>query len=263
MSRGWNFGQRALSTFSIIVLAFLIVPILVIVPISFNSGAYFRFPPEGYSLRWYSAFWSDPEWLVALGRSFAISAGAAALATIFGTLAAFALRRVHPATGGVLLAIFIAPLIVPVVVLAAGAYFMLSAFGLIGTYAGMVALHAVLGIPFVVLVVSAALKRFDPSLERAAQISGSGPVRVLTRVTIPILAPAIVTGALFAFVTSFDEVVVGLFIAGPHWRTLPIKLFLGIQLEVTPLITVVASLMIFFTVAVIIGAAGVSRMRKV
>lgn len=254
--------KRILSTFSIFILAFLIIPILIIVPISLNSGAYFTFPPEGYSLRWYAAFWSDTEWLIALGRSFAISGGAAVIATVAGTAGAFGLRRLPRAAGSIVLAIFVAPLIVPVVVLAAGAYFMLSAFGLIGTYAGMVALHAVLGIPYAVLVVTAALQRFDPSLERAAQISGASPFRVITRVTVPILAPAIITGGLFAFVTSFDEVVVGLFIAGPQWRTLPIRLFLGIQLEVTPLITVVASLMVFFTIAAILGAAGIGRARK-
>jgi putative spermidine/putrescine transport system permease protein len=124
------------------------------------------------------------------------------LASVLGTLAAFGVRRVSDTLSAVLLSVFIAPLIVPVVVLAAGAYFMLSAIGLIGTYAGMVALHAVLGIPYVVLVVSAALKRFDPSLERAAQISGANPSRVLMRVTVPILAPAIITGSLFAFVRS-------------------------------------------------------------
>lgn len=120
-----------------------------------------------------------------------------------------------------------------------------------GTYFGMVVMHAVLGMPYVVLVVATALKRFDRNLERAALVCGASPTRVLQRVTIPILFPAVATGALFAFITSFDEVVVGLFIAGQNWRTLPVMLFQGIELEVTPIITVVASLLLFVTIFVL------------
>lgn len=240
-----------LASFSIAVLVYLVVPILLIVPISLNADAYFAFPPDQYSFRWYQAFANDGQWLVALGRSFLVGIGAATLATVLGLLAAIGISRSSQWVEAIAVPFFMAPLIVPVVVFAAGSYFMLSSMRMTGTYLGMVVMHAVLGLPYVVLVVVSALKRFDRNLERAALVCGASPIRVLQRVTIPILLPSVATGALFAFITSFDEVVMGLFIAGQNWRTLPVMLFQGIELEVTPIITVVASLLLFVTIAIL------------
>jgi len=156
------------------------------------------------------------------------------------------------------MAFVLSPMVVPLIITACGLYFMLSYLRLIGTFVGLVIAHTALGVPFVVVVVSASLQGFDRSLERAAISLGASPVRTFFKVTAPIIAPGIFTGAIFAFITSFDEVVIALFLAGPRWRTLPVKMFEGIRFEVNPTITAVATLVLMLAVLVLITSIWLS-----
>ena len=235
------------------VFLFLTAPILVIVPLSFNVEPYFTFTegmlsldPQAYSLRWYRTVAEDPEWLRALANSLVIGFAATALATALGTLAALGLA--NPAMPGRSLAmsLLISPMVTPVIISAAGMFFFYSDLGLAQTYPGLILAHTALGTPFVVITVTATLAGFDPNLTRAAASLGAGPVRTFRRVQLPLIAPGVISGALFAFATSFDEVVTVLFIGGLDQRTIPRQMWSGIREQISPAILAVATLLIAF-----------------
>ncbi len=235
------------------VFLFLTAPILVIVPLSFNVEPYFTFTegmlsldPQAYSLRWYRTVAEDPEWLRALANSLVIGFAATALATALGTLAALGLA--NPAMPGRSLAmsLLISPMVTPVIISAAGMFFFYSDLGLAQTYPGLILAHTALGTPFVVITVTATLSGFDPNLTRAAASLGAGPVRTFRRVQLPLIAPGVISGALFAFATSFDEVVTVLFIGGLDQRTIPRQMWAGIREQISPAILAVATLLIAF-----------------
>ena len=185
--------------------------------------------PQAYSLRWYRTVAGDPEWLRALVNSLVIGFSATALATALGTLAALGLA--NPAMPGRSLAmtLLISPMVTPVIISAAGMFFFYSDLGLAQTYPGLILAHTALGTPFVVITVTATLSGFDPNLTRAAASLGAGPLRTFRRVQLPLIAPGVVSGALFAFATSFDEVVTVLFIGGLEQRTIPRQMWSGIR----------------------------------
>ncbi len=235
------------------VFLFLTAPILVIVPLSFNVEPYFTFTegmlsldPQAYSLRWYRTVAEDPQWLRALANSLVIGFAATALATALGTLAALGLS--NPAMPGRSLAmgLLISPMVTPVIISAAGMFFFYSDLGLAQTYPGLILAHTALGTPFVVITVTATLSGFDPNLTRAAASLGAGPVRTFRRVQFPLIAPGVISGALFAFATSFDEVVTVLFIGGLDQRTIPRQMWSGIREQISPAILAVATLLIAF-----------------
>jgi putative spermidine/putrescine transport system permease protein len=235
------------------VFLFLTAPILVIVPLSFNVEPYFTFTkgmlsldPQAYSLRWYRTVVEDPEWLRALANSLMIGLSATALATALGTLAALGLS--NPAMPGRSLAmsLLISPMVTPVIISAAGMFFFYSDLGLAQTHLGLILAHTALGTPFVVITVTATLSGFDPNLTRAAASLGAGPVRTFRRVQLPLIAPGVISGALFAFATSFDEVVTVLFIGGLDQRTIPRQMWAGIREQISPAILAVATLLIAF-----------------
>ena len=238
-----------------LVFAFLLAPLLVIVPLSFNAEPYFTFTDgmlrldaDAFSLRWYRQVASDAVWRRALGNSLAIGAAATALATALGTLAAMGLA--HPAMPGRRLAmgLLISPMVTPLVISAAGMFFFYSSLGLAQTHAGLVLAHAALGTPFVVITVTATLSAFDRNLTRAAAGLGAGPWRTFRRVELPLIAPGVVSGALFAFAVSFDEVVVVLFMAGEAQRTIPRQMWAGVREQISPAILAVATFLIVFAV---------------
>ncbi len=246
-------GRRCYLAFCSAVFLFLIAPILVIVPLSFNVEPYFTFTegmlsldPEAYSLRWYRTVAEDPEWLRALANSLVIGFAATALATALGTLAALGLS--NPAMPGRSLAmsLLISPMVTPVIISAAGMFFFYSDLGLAQTYPGLILAHTALGTPFVVITVTATLSGFDPNLTRAAASLGAGPLRTFRRVQLPLIAPGVISGALFAFATSFDEVVTVLFIGGLDQRTIPRQMWAGIREQISPAILAVATLLIAF-----------------
>jgi len=241
------------------VFLFLTAPILVIVPLSFNVEPYFTFTegmlsldPQAYSLRWYRTVAEDPQWLRALANSLVIGFAATALATALGTLAALGLS--NPAMPGRSLAmsLLISPMVTPVIISAAGMFFFYSDLGLAQTYPGLILAHTALGTPFVVITVTATLSGFDPNLTRAAASLGAGPVRTFRRVQLPLIAPGVISGALFAFATSFDEVVTVLFIGGLDQRTIPRQMWAGIREQISPAILAVATVLIAFAVLLLL-----------
>lgn len=243
-----------------IVLLFLIAPVIVIVPLSFNAEPYFTFTPEmlslareGFSLRWYAEIFASAEWMQAIRTSLGVGFAATSIATVLGTLAALGLARPEMPARAAVTAFLISPLVVPVVIAASGMFFFYSDLRLTGTTAGLVIAHAALGAPFVVITVLAALAGHDPTLGRAAASLGADPATVFFRVTLPLILPGVVTGALFAFVTSFDEVVAVLFLGGPEQRTIPRQMWSGVRENMSPAILAVATLLIAVSALLLIA----------
>jgi putative spermidine/putrescine transport system permease protein len=235
-----------------VVLAFLIAPVLAIIPLSFNAGSYFSYPMSGYSLRWYEKALLDPDWQRAFLNSLGIGAMATLVATILGTLAALGLSRPSFPWRSVIMPLLISPMIIPVVVVAVGFYLVFAPLGLTNSYAGVVLAHAALGTPFVVITVTASLLSFDRNLLRAAAGLGAASWTAFRRVTLPLVSPGIATGAIFAFATSFDEVVVILFIGGPAQRTVPRQMWSGIREAIDPSILAIATLLTVFAIALFV-----------
>ncbi len=254
LERIWHYAFIAICA---AVFAFLIAPLVVIIPLSFNSLPYFTFTEEmlalerdAFSLRWYEDFWSREIWRQSIVNSLFIAVCATVLATALGTVAALGLSRPHMPFRAFIMGLLISPMIVPLVITAAGIFFFYARIGLTGTYLGIILAHTALGTPFVVITVTATLIGFDHSMTRAAAMCGAGPARVFLKVVMPLILPGVVAGALFAFVTSFDEVVVVLFVASVEQQTIPRQMWAGIREEISPTILAVATLLIVFSVAV-------------
>ncbi len=252
--------------FCTVVFVFLVAPILVIVPLSFNAEPYFtftegmlRFDPEAYSLRWYREIAESEAWRGSLVNSLVIGAFATILATVLGTLAALGLSSPAMPARRLVMGLLISPMITPVIISAAGMFFFYSSIGLGQTHLGLILAHTALGIPFVVITVTATLSGFDRNLTRAAASLGAGPVVAFRKVQLPLIAPGVVSGALFAFATSFDEVVVVLFMAGIEQRTIPRQMWAGIREQISPAILAVATFLIAFAVVLLATVAWLRR----
>ena len=235
---------------------FLLAPLLVIIPLSFNAEPYFtitegmlKLDPDAYSLRWYREL-LDETWRRALSNSLVIGIFATLIATVLGTMAAVALNNPGAPFKRAITALLISPMITPIVVVAVGMFFFYSQIGLAQTHLGLVLAHAALGAPFVVITVNATLAGFDASLARAAASLGATPWTVFRRVKLPLIAPGVISGGLFAFATSFDEVVVVLFMGGLEQRTIPRQMWAGIREQISPTILAVATLLIVFALIV-------------
>lgn len=284
LERAWHATYLVIC---VLVFVFLISPILVIVPLSFNAEPYFTytermlsFDAEGYSMRWYDslltsgmqaseavrdgAWWSDlwhnADWVKAAKNSVIIGFWATILSTVLGTLAALGLSRPEMPWRRTIMAILISPMIVPIIIVATGMFFFYSnpcaifGFGcgrLTSTYTGVVLAHAALGIPFVIITVTATLSGFDQSLIRAAASLGANPRRTFFKVVMPLILPGVISGGLFAFVTSFDEVVAVLFIAGPDQQTIPREMWSGIREQISPAILAVATILVVISIALL------------
>ncbi|MCV0426010.1 MAG: ABC transporter permease [Roseibium sp.] len=255
LQRTWFYSFRIICG---LIFFFLIFPILVILPLSFNAQDFFTFTkemlalsPEGYSFKHYNDFFTNPDWQQALTNSVLIAPVATLLATSFGTLAAIGLSQSHVPYKPAIMAVLISPMIVPLIISAAGMYFFYSRIGLQGTYWGVVLAHAALGTPFVIITVTATLVGFDRSLVRASASLGANPVTTFFKVQMPLIIPGVVSGALFAFITSFDEVVVVLFLGSAGQKTLPWQMFTGLREQISPTILAVASLMVAISIALL------------
>ncbi|MDE5466168.1 ABC transporter permease [Bradyrhizobium sp. CSS354] len=233
------------------VLLFLIAPILVVIPLSFNSVPFFTYPMAGLSLRWYEEFFLTVRWQGALQNSIFVAVAVTVLSTVLGTLAALGLSRPNFPWRTAVMSVLISPIIVPVVITAVGVYFFYADVGLLNTFAALILAHTTLATPFVIITVTATLAGFDHSLTRAAAGLGAPPVTAFFKVTLPLILPGMISGALFAFLTSFDEVVVALFVASPEQRTLPRVMFSGIREEISPTIIAAATVLILFSIAVL------------
>jgi putative spermidine/putrescine transport system permease protein len=284
LERIWHYTYLVLCT---LIFIFLISPILVVIPLSFNVEPYFtfteamlRFDPAGYSLRWYDllltggmqvpealrdgAWWADmwanSTWVRAAKNSVIIGFWATIFATVLGTLAALGLSRPEMPYRRTIMAILISPMIVPIIIIATGLFFFYSnPCSIIGTecgrltstYLGVILAHTTLGIPFVIITVTATLSGFDQSLIRASASLGASPSRTFFKVVMPLILPGVVSGALFAFVTSFDEVVAVLFIAGPDQQTIPRQMWNGIREAISPAILAVATILVIISIGLL------------
>jgi len=252
-------SRAGLKLFAGLVLVFLMAPVLVIIPLSFNAEPYFTYPMPGWSTRWYEAIFTGPEWRTALFNSVVVATAATALATSLGTLAALGLSRRDFPARGLVMGVLISPMVVPLVITAVGIYFFYARIGLAHSLTGLVVAHTVLATPFVVITVTAALSKLDVRLPQAAASLGAPPRLVFWRVTFPLILPGVLSGALFAFVTSFDEVVVVLFLAGPEQRTLPRQMWSGIREQISPAILALATLLTLLSICLL---ATVEWLRK-
>jgi ABC-type spermidine/putrescine transport system permease subunit II len=244
--------RAALYAIGGVTLVYLVLPIFVVVPLSFSGSPYLEFPPSGFSLRWYARYFASDKWMAATLLSTQIGLGTTALALAVGVPASFALVRREFWGKGMLLAFFMSPIIVPYIITAIAVYFLFARTGLVGHPLGLLAAHTLLAAPKVVVIVAAALKGFDRTLERASLSLGAGPWTTFARVTYPGIRPAVVTAALFAFLTSFDELILSMFITGPSAVTLPKLMWDAVRLDIEPTIAAASSLLI--GVAVVIQA---------
>jgi len=239
--RIWHYSFKVIA---VGLFVFLLFPLLTIIPLSFNSGEFLHYPLQGFSLRWYEDFFSSDEWWRAMKNSAIIGFFATILATALGTIAAVGINRANFPGKQILLAFLISPMMIPLVITALSLYLFYARLGINDTYIGLILAHAILGMPFVLITVSATLQSFDTNLIRAGSSLGASPTKVFFDVIMPNIAPGIASGAMFAFATSLDEVVVVLFVAGPEHRTLPRQMFSGIREHLSPTILAAATVLI-------------------
>ncbi|WP_028672001.1 ABC transporter permease [Saccharospirillum impatiens] len=252
LERIWYYTFRVLCG---LIFFFLIAPILIMVPLSFNVEPYFTYTremlmlnPEGYSLRWYQDLFTSESWLTSIKNSMIIGVSSTIVATFLGTLAALGLSRSEMPFKGLFMGLLISPMIVPLIISAAGMFFFYSSIGLANTMPGVILAHAALGTPFVVITVTATLVGFDHSLTRASASLGAGAGRTFFKIQMPLILPGVISGALFAFITSFDEIVIVLFVAGVEQRTIPREMWSGIREQISPTILAVASILVAFSI---------------
>ena len=250
-------GRHGLIAACAVIYFFLMLPLLVVFPISLSSAPYMQFPPPGLSWQWYERYLDDPQWIDATIRSLYIGVATAILALALGVPLAFSLVRGKFIGKGLLDRIAMAPVIVPTIIVSGAVYGLFAKLKLIGMWYGLVVAHTVLALPFVVLVMVAGLRDFDRGLEQAAEGLGASRWSTLTRITLPLLRPSLVSAGLLAFITSFDEVVVALFLSGAN-MTLPKKMFDNILMEIDPTIAAVSVMQIILVtiVLVLIGRFG-------
>ncbi len=291
----WHYAFYAICG---LIFLFLITPILIIAPLSFNAEPYFSFTEgmlsfekEAFSTRWYNDIlingmadpeqprswalfwewlwmalspahiapqgfftdmWENAQWVRAMKNSFFIGFFATLIATALGTLAAIGLSRAEMPYRGAIMSLLISPLIVPLVITAAGMFYFYSQVGLSQTYPGVILAHAALGTPFVIITVTATLVGFDKSLVRAGASMGAGPAKTFWKIQMPLILPGVVSGGLFAFITSFDEVVAVLFLAGPEHRTIPRQMYSGIREQISPTILAVATILVIISICLLV-----------
>lgn len=232
---------------------FLIAPTVIVIIMSFSTLPSLNFPPPHYGLEWYRNFFQSSEWTDALWTSIKVAAVATPLATCLGTLTALGLTRGRYPLKSVVTGLMLSPMIVPVVVSAIGMYFVFVDWRIQGTIVGLAVAHASLGIPLVVVTVAASLQTLDRNLEMAAQNLGAGPIRTFAKITLPLILPGVVAGGLFAFMTSWDEVVVTNFLASPFVRTLPVVMWSVVRSQIDPTIAALAAMLTVVTVALVSG----------
>jgi mannopine transport system permease protein len=253
-------GEWVFRAACLLILVILAFPTLLVVPMSFSATNYLRFPPQGFSLRWYQAFLEDPDWVEATLFSLQIAGLTTVVASVVGTMAALALVRGRLPGRTTVEALLLAPLIVPHIIVAIAVYVQFAPLGLTGTRLGFVLIHSALAVPYVVLVVSAALQRVPPSLEMAALNLGASRLRCFLEVTLPLVLPALLAGAVFAFLASFDETVVSFFISGVEHKTVTRKMLEDIEFNLSPVIAAASTVFVTVTVG-LMSMADLSRRR--
>ncbi|MDB5660334.1 MAG: transporter permease [Cypionkella sp.] len=255
-----NVPRLLLRLTCLLIAIWLVAPTLIVIPMSFAGQKSLAFPPKGFSLQWYENFFTNPQWIGSLIVSAKVALMVAVVATIIGTMAAIGIERMKGSAAGIIRAVLITPMIVPGVVLAVGIYAVYLDTRLVGTWTGYVLAHTLLAIPFVVIAVGANLAVFDARLETAAASLGASRLTTFFTITLPLILPGILSGSLFAFVTSFDEVIVSLFITSPQLKTLPVQIYSSMTRDADPTVAAVGSL-IFLATSLIIGLGLIFGMR--
>ena len=245
-------GRLALGAFNALFVGFLLAPIVVVVLVAFTPEGWLAIPTTRFSLRWFRAIGDHPEFVSGFRNSLAIGAGTAVLATLLGTLAALGIVRHRFPGREAVSALLLSPLMVPTVVTGVALLYFFSRIGLASTLGGIIAAHVVVTGPYVVRTVAASLAGFDRSLEQAAMTLGAGRLRTFAHVTLPLILPGVAAGALFAFIVSFDELTVTLFVTGPRLATLPIRIYNHITYITDPLVAAVSALLIFLTIGIVL-----------
>ncbi|WP_322061368.1 ABC transporter permease [Paraburkholderia sp. J63] len=245
-------GRFAHLGISLAVLLFLVLPVLVVMPLSFSSQPYFTYPLPGLSLRWYQDFLGSPDWMLALKNTLITAFSSTAIATVLGVTASLGLTSPRLKGKAVITGLLVSPMIVPLIITAVGVYFAFSPLGLTSSLTGLILAHASLGVPFVVVTVTATLAGFNETLSRAGRSLGASPLRVFLQVKLPIIAPGVISGALFAFATSFDEIVVALFLTGPDQKTIPRQMWSGIREQLSPTILAVATILVVISTLLLV-----------
>jgi putative spermidine/putrescine transport system permease protein len=256
-----SFGKWLRPT-AIVIGLFMVLPTLVVIPMSFSAGSRLQFPPQGLSLHWYDVFFSQPIWMNAVMSSLQVGVLTMIVATVLGTATALGIMRGNLPGRGLLNTLMLSPIIMPTVVLAVGLFFVFSKWQLIGNTWGLVFAHTVLAIPMVIVSVSASLQGIDIRLERAAKSLGSDAWTTFRRITFPLLMPGIATGALFAFATSWDEVVTAIFLTSPRNRTLPVVMWQQVTTQLDPTLAVAATVVMATTIVLMVIAVVVQATLK-
>ena len=261
-------GYYSFMTYCALVFFFLIAPIFIVLPLSFSSSSFFeftpefmRFEPEAYSLKWYKQMLGicgvdvttvcTNKWMLGVRNSFIVGIASTLLATSLGTIAALGLSRPHMPFKALIMAILISPMIVPLIITAAGMFFFYSKLGLTHSYTGLILAHTALGTPFVVITVTATLTGFDNNLIRASQSLGGDTMKTFFKVIMPLILPGVISGALFAFITSFDEVVVVLFVGSVEQVTIPRQMWAGLRQEISPVILCMATCLVALSIGLL------------
>ncbi|WP_219417653.1 ABC transporter permease [Pseudonocardia nigra] len=250
--------RGALVALAVLTALYLVAPVFVVVPMSFNDSAFLEFPPQEWSLRWYESYLEDATWIDGTVNSVVIGLMVTVASVVLGVLAALAMVRGRYPLRALVSGLVLAPVLVPYVIIGLAVYAAFLRLGLTQTTLGFVLVHTALAVPFVVINVSSALVRFDRHLEMAAMSLGAGRISTFVRITLPVIAPSVLSGALFAFITSFDEVVVSVFLAGPDLTTLPVEMWSGIRVQIDPTVAAVSTMLLLVTLA-LFASAGLAR----
>lgn len=250
---------------------FLVAPILVVIPMSFTAGDAMDWPPQGFSLRWYSTIFTDPAWTTRIPVSVQVGVGSAFVATVLGTLAALGTTRGRFRGKGLVTALFLTPLVVPVVALGLGVYFTWAlgwhigpigfGGGLLGSVPGLILAHTVLGLPYPYVTVMTSLRGVDPNLDLAAASLGAPPWRTFFSVTLPLISPGVISGAVFAFLVSWDEVVIATFLSSPRTSTVPVEVYAQVRDSISPAAAAISCVLLLVSVVLISGIGLLSKKR--
>jgi putative spermidine/putrescine transport system permease protein len=246
-------------TVGLLVIAFLCLPSLFVIPVSFTSGTFIEFPPQGFSLRWYETYLGSRSWIDATIRSTVVAIATALLSTVLGTAASFVLVRQRIVGRTFIIALVLAPLVLPRIIIAVALFYLFARLGLVGTVLGLVLGHTILAVPYVVITVMAILKTYDERLDHAARSLGAGTLRTLWHITLPQIRGGIIAGFLFAFITSFDDLTVALFLTGGSTSTLPRQMWNDLLLQVNPTLAAVSTVILVLVTLFIVLAETLRR----
>ena len=254
-----SFGRPLLWAYCVLTLVFLCAPILIVVVVSFNASEFIEFPPRAWSLRWYQNYFSARQWVEPTLLSLRIAFVTMVLSTVLGTAAAIGLTRGQFPGRRALEFFFLSPMVMPTIVLAIGLYLLFARFKLVGQPLALYLAHTIVAAPLVIVIVSAALKTTDSAIELAARSLGAGYFRTLWHVTLPAILPSVVSGAAFAFLLSFDEVVLAIFLGGPATTTLPKRMWESVRYEIDPTLTAISTLLVIIPIVILTGVEIVRR----